>query len=147
MYTNKSIWANYVMVTRPIHMLFCKANTLRQLAINSTTLIIYNTLLLYDYYCMSNLIGPLLGNILPYCTGTGGYCTVRVVVMETSHRIKKNCSASWRTWADLWGWLSNFAWFCLLQGMLCSLYSSEIQQKRLGSPVNWLPFATRSLVN
>ena len=34
--------------------------------------------LLYDYYCMSNLIGPLLGNILPYCTGTGGYCTVHV---------------------------------------------------------------------
>ena len=25
---------------------------------------------------MTNLIGLLLGNILPYCTGTGGYCTV-----------------------------------------------------------------------
>ena len=60
-----------------------------------------NLHLLYDYYCMSNLIGPLLGTIFPYCTGTGGYCTVRVVVMETSHSIKKNCSASWHAWADL----------------------------------------------
>ena len=28
-------------------------------------------ILLYDYNCMSNLIGPLLGNILLYCTGMG----------------------------------------------------------------------------
>ena len=49
---------------------------------------------------MSNLIGLLLGNILPYCTGTGGYCTVWVVIMETSDG-KKNYSASWRAWADL----------------------------------------------
>ena len=52
-------------------------------------------------HVLSNLIGPLLGNILPYCMGTGGYCTVRVVVIEISDSIKKNCSASWHAWADL----------------------------------------------
>ena len=33
---------------------------------------------------MSNLIGPLLGNVLLNCTGMDGYCTVWVIVMETS---------------------------------------------------------------
>ena len=37
---------------------------------------------------MSNLIGQLAGNILPYCMD--GYCTVRVV-MDTSE-CKKKCS-------------------------------------------------------
>ena len=37
--------------------------------------------LLYHYYCMSNLIGTLLGNIL-YFTGTGGYCNA--------------CGSSWK---------------------------------------------------
>jgi len=31
-------------------------------------------ILLYDYYCMSNLIGLFMGNILPYCTVS--YCTL-----------------------------------------------------------------------
>ena len=101
---------------------------------------------------MSNLIGPLLGHILPYCTGMGGYCTVWVVVMETSNG-KKICSASWHAWSDLWGWLSNSAWFCLvsvacetrfclLQGTLCSLYSSEIltldAASHEGASASWL---------
>ena len=30
--------------------------------------------LLYDYYCMSNLIGLFMGNTLPYCTES--YCTL-----------------------------------------------------------------------
>jgi len=30
--------------------------------------------LLYDYYCMSNLIGLFMGNTLPYYTE--GYCTL-----------------------------------------------------------------------
>ena len=37
MYTNNSIRANYVMVTRPIHMLFYKANTFRPFAVNYHT--------------------------------------------------------------------------------------------------------------
>ena len=49
---------------------------------------------------MSNLIGPLLDNNLPYCTGTGGHCTVWVIIIETSEG-KKNYSASWHAWADL----------------------------------------------
>ena len=49
---------------------------------------------------MSNLIGPLLGNVLLNCTGMDGYCTVWVIVMETS-KGKKNGLASWHAWADL----------------------------------------------
>ena len=31
-----------------------------------------------DYYCLSNFIGPLVCNILSYCTG--GYCTAWVIM-------------------------------------------------------------------
>ena len=95
---------------------------------------------------MSNLIGPLLGNILPYCTGMGGYCTVWVIVMETSDG-KKICSASWCAWSDLWGWLSNSAWFCLVS-VACktrfklSRFAHCIAQKFLP----WARWATRALV-
>ena len=40
-------------------------------------------------YCMSNLIGPLLGNILPHCTGTGGYCTVHAGRHGNKRQYKK----------------------------------------------------------
>ena len=82
---------------------------------------------------MSNLIGPLLGNIVPYCTG--GYCVVWVV-METAmvkgsvqhlDMLGLTCEASCRT---LHG-----AVYSKVHFAHC-IYSSEIQQKRLGSQAN-----------
>ena len=42
------------------------------------------TLILYDYYCTRNLISPLVGSILPYCTG--GYCPVQVVMVTSDYK-------------------------------------------------------------